>query len=80
MVFVQGGTFTMGCTSERGNDCNSDNEPVHQVTLSSYSIGKYPVTQKQWQAIMGSNRSHFKGDNLPVENVSYYDVQDLLQS
>jgi formylglycine-generating enzyme required for sulfatase activity len=79
MVYVEGGTFTMGCTSEQGNDCDSDERPMHQVTLSSYYIGKYEVTQKQWQDIMGSNPSYFKGDNLPIEQVSWNDVQKFIQ-
>jgi formylglycine-generating enzyme required for sulfatase activity len=54
-------------------------EPVHSVTLSDFSIGKYPVTQKLWQEVMGSNPSHFKGDDLPVEKVSWDDVQDFLK-
>lgn len=43
--------------------------------IHSFYIGKYEVTQAQWEAVMGSNPSHFKGPSLPVENVSYYDVQ-----
>jgi formylglycine-generating enzyme required for sulfatase activity len=79
MVYVQGGTFTMGCTSEQGSACDSDEKPAHQVTLSSYYIGKYEVTQKQWQEITGNNPSYFKGDNLPVEQVSWEDVQDFIR-
>ena len=45
MVFVQGGTFTMGCTDEQGSDCESDEKPAHQVKVSDYYIGKYEVTQ-----------------------------------
>ncbi|MDR3002360.1 MAG: formylglycine-generating enzyme family protein, partial [Fibromonadaceae bacterium] len=71
MIFVQGGTFTMGCTSEQGSDCWDDEKPAHNVTVSDYYIGKFPVTQRQWVAVMGSNPSHFKGDDLPVENVSW---------
>jgi formylglycine-generating enzyme required for sulfatase activity len=78
MVFVEGGTFTMGCTAEQGNDCNNDEKPAHQVTLSSFSIGKYEITQAQWQAVMGSNPSEFKGDSLPVEMVSWDDVQEFI--
>ncbi|MBW7874341.1 MAG: SUMF1/EgtB/PvdO family nonheme iron enzyme [Ignavibacteriales bacterium] len=44
MVFVEGGTFTMGCTSEQGNDCDSDEKPAHQVILSDFYMGKYEVT------------------------------------
>ena len=79
MVFVQGGTFMMGATSEQGSDCDDDDEkPVHQVTLSDFFIGKYPITQKQWEAVMGNNPSFFKGDNLPVENVSWHDAQEFI--
>jgi hypothetical protein len=70
MVYVEGGTFTMGDTAGYGSD---DEKPTHQVTLSSFYIGKYEVTQKQWQDVMGSNPSYFKGDVLPVEKISWYD-------
>jgi formylglycine-generating enzyme required for sulfatase activity len=79
MVFVQGGTFRMGCTAEQQDDCDGDEKPVHEVTLSSYYIGKYEVTQAQWEALMGSNPSKFKGGNLPVENVSWDDVQVFIE-
>ena len=79
MVFVEGGTFTMGCTSEQGDDCFGSEKPSHRVTISDFYIGKYEVTQAQWQAVMGSNTSHFKGDNLPVERVSWDDVQEFIR-
>jgi formylglycine-generating enzyme required for sulfatase activity len=75
MVFVQGGTFTMGCTFEQGGDCESNENPSHQVTVNSFNIGKYEVTQAQWELVMGYNFSSFKGDNQPVNNVSWDDVQ-----
>ena len=75
MVEVKGGTFTMGATLEQGRDAYSNEEPAHQVTLSDYMICKTEVTQELWQAVMGKNRSRFKGDNLPVENVSWNDCQ-----
>ena len=78
MVAVKGGTFTMGCTSEQGGDCYSDEKPTHSVTLSDYYIGKFEVTQELWQAVMGSNPSYFKGNNLPVEKVSWNDVQEFI--
>ena len=78
MVKVEGGTFTMGATLEQGNDAASDEKPAHQVTLSDYYIGRYEVTQKEWQAVMGDNPSKFYGDNLPVENVSWNDCQDFI--
>ena len=78
MVYVSGGTFTMGGTSEQGNDAYDDEKPTHSVTLSSYYICKYEVTQALWRAVMGSNPSYFKGDNLPVECVSWNDCQTFI--
>ena len=78
MVYVSGGTFTMGGTSEQGSDAWYDEKPTHSVTLSSYYICKYEVTQALWRAVMGSNPSHFKGDNLPVEYVSWNDCQTFI--
>ena len=78
MVRVEAGTFTMGATAEMKNPWD-DEKPVHQVTLTNdYYIGKYEVTQRLWQAVMGNNPSNFKGDNLPVEQVSWDDCQDFL--
>ncbi|MDR3268534.1 MAG: SUMF1/EgtB/PvdO family nonheme iron enzyme [Tannerella sp.] len=79
MVLVRGGAFTMGYTSEQGNDCWDYEKPAHRVTVSDFYIGKYEVTQAQWQAVMGSNPSDFKGDNLPVEQVSWDDVQEFIR-
>ena len=78
MVRVEAGTFTMGATAEMKNP--RDNEkPTHRVTLTNdYYIGKYEVTQALWKAVMGNNPSNFKGDNLPVENVSWKDCQKFL--
>ena len=73
MVGVQGGTFQMG-----SNDGDDDEMPVHSVTLSSYYIGQTEVTQALWKAVMGSNPSYFKGDNLPVECVSRDDCQTFI--
>ncbi|MEW6732775.1 MAG: bifunctional serine/threonine-protein kinase/formylglycine-generating enzyme family protein [Acidobacteriota bacterium] len=53
--------------------------PRHRVTVSGFFIGKYQVTQAQWQAVMGNNPSHFKGENLPVENVSWDDAVEFCQ-
>lgn len=78
MVYVSSGTFTMGATSEQGSDAESDEKPTHSVTLSSYYICKYEVTQALWRAVMGSNPSYFKGDNLPVERVSWNDCQTFI--
>ena len=78
MIPVNGGTFTMGATSEM-TDSYSDEKPTHQVTLSSYSIGETEVTQALWKAVMGSNPSNFKGDDLPVECVSWNDCQTFIR-
>ena len=78
MVYVSGGTFTMGATSEQGSEAYDNEKTTHSVTLSSYYICKYEVTQALWQAVMGSNPSYFEGDNLPVENVSWNDCQTFI--
>ena len=78
MVKVEAGTFMMSATSEM-KDPYSDEKPVHQVTLTNdYYMGKYEVTQALWQAVMGSNPSNFKGDNLPVETVNWNDCQEFI--
>ena len=77
MIPVEGGTFTMGATSEMTEPYLWE-KPTHQVTLSSYYIGETEVTQALWQAVMGSNPSEFKGDNLPVEMVSWHDCQTFI--
>ena len=74
MIKVEGGTFTMGATPEM-TDPEDDEKPTHQVTLSPYYIGETEVTQGLWKAVMGNNPSFFKGDNLPVERVSWDDCQ-----
>jgi formylglycine-generating enzyme required for sulfatase activity len=93
MVFVKGGAFTMGCTSEQSN-CDSDEKPTRRVTISDFYIGKYEVTQKQWRAVMGtstdfgsaqsaslSDPSNFKGcDDCPVERVSWNDIQEFIKT
>lgn len=78
MVKVEAGTFMMGETKEMENS-DEDDEPVHQVTLTNdYYIGKYEVTQTLWQVVMGSNPSEIKGNNLPVETVSWDDCQEFI--
>ena len=73
MIPIEGGTFQMGQSAD-GNNVT----PVHSVTLSSYSIGETEVTQALWTAVMGSNPSNWKGDNLPVEKVSWNDCQTFI--
>ena len=78
MVRVEAGTFTMGATAEMKDPCDEEN-PAHRVTLTNdYYIGKYEVTQALWQTVMGNNPSGFKGDNLPVEQVSWDDCQEFI--
>jgi formylglycine-generating enzyme required for sulfatase activity len=71
MVRVPSGSFQMGDTASSGRD---NERPVHTVTLSAFYIGKYEVTQALYKSIMRDNPSKFKGGNLPVEQVSWYDA------
>ena len=75
MIAVEGGTFKMGCND---SDAYDDEKTIHNVTLSSYYIGETQVAQALWKAVMGNNPSYFKGDNLPVENVSWDDCQKFI--
>jgi len=90
MVFVQGGTFTMGFT---GQGFGMPSEVAHQVTLSNFSIGKYPITQGQWTAVMGTTPRQLcsytdkrcqpsvvgEGNNYPMYYVSWHDVQEFIK-
>ncbi len=78
-VLIQPGEFDMGSpANETGR--YDDEGPVHHVTISeAFYLSKYEVTQKQWHEVMGDNPSHFKGDDLPVENVSWDDVQEFIK-
>lgn len=77
MIAVKGGCFLMGDTFGSGS---SDEQPVHEACLDDYSIGKFEVTQEQWQTVMGNNPSFFTacGPNCPVENVSWDDAQEFI--
>ena len=78
MVKVEAGSFNMGATSEMENPFE-DEKPVHRVTLTNdYYIGKYEVTQALWKTVMGNKPSRFKGDALPVEQVSWNDCQKFI--
>ena len=80
MVEVIGGTFMMGATIEQGDSVGNSERPVHEVTLSSYSIGQTEVTQALWEAVMGNNPSRYKGNpNRPVEQVSWSDCQVFVE-
>ena len=89
MIYVEGGTFTMGATSEQGADANKDEKPAHQVTLSGYYIGETVVTQALWKVVIGkqkilgmietdNNPSSFKGGDKPVERVSWKDCHTFI--
>jgi formylglycine-generating enzyme required for sulfatase activity len=72
-VRVESGTFTMGSPSnERGRE--NDESPQHQVTVSAFYIGKYEITQAEYEAVMGTAPSRFKGSNRPVEQVNWNDA------
>jgi formylglycine-generating enzyme required for sulfatase activity len=78
-VAIPAGEFDMGCSPGDG-DCDNDEKPRHRVRISKgFEIGKYEVTQAMWESVMGSNPSDFKGPDLPVEQVSWDDVQQFLR-
>lgn len=88
MVFVEGGTFQMGCTSEQGN-CRDDEKPVHWVTLRDFYVGEFEVTQELWQAVMGTsiyqekNKGNTKwplhgvGPHYPMYYVTDYESEEF---
>src|SRR5215469_7076081 len=79
-VSVPAGQFPMGCSEgAKPVECGADEKPRHTVQITrAFEIGKTVVTQKQWQAVMGSEPSRYKGDTLPVEQVSFQDAQAFL--
>ncbi|MCW5906766.1 MAG: formylglycine-generating enzyme family protein [Chitinophagales bacterium] len=80
MIFVQGGTFTMGCTKEQ-DTCYASEKPAHKVTLSNFYINKYPVTQREWETVMGTRPWFSKNcPECPVEHVSWYDAQSFINT
>ena len=85
MVLINGGTFTMGAPETEEGSRNKE-RPQHEVTVPTFFIGKYQVTQAQWKAVaklpqikteLEPERSYFKGDNRPVEEVSWYDAVEF---
>jgi formylglycine-generating enzyme required for sulfatase activity len=76
MIAIPGGSFVMGSPStEEGRD--SDEGPQRTVTVAPFFMGKYEVTQAQYQAVMGNNPSNFKGAKRPVENVNWYEAVEF---
>ena len=76
MVYIEGGSFMMGSDDR---DAYDDEQPIHRETVGSFSIGKYEVTQKEWKAVMGKNPSFSKGNERPVENVSFDDCMEFIR-
>lgn len=72
LVLIPGGTFTMG--SPAGERQRHEDERAHRVALSPFYLSPYEVTQAEYESVMGANPSHFTGDNLPVETVTWYDA------
>ena len=91
MVGIPGGTFRMGNTpEERGkiikargqayyDQIHSDEEPSHVVRVPDFFMGRYEVTQAHYEAVMGTNPAYFKGNNRPVENLSWDDSQEFIR-
>jgi len=75
MIWVEGGTFTMGSNSEKAS---SVEKPAHQVTLSGFRIGKYEVSQQLFQEVMGWDTSYFPGNGCPVNNLSWLNIQRFI--
>jgi formylglycine-generating enzyme required for sulfatase activity len=78
MIRVEGGSFMMG-SPDNDSDAQGDEKPQHRVTLSDYYIGETQVTQALWEAVMGGNPSLWKGNNLPVEQVSWKVCQEFIK-
>jgi len=79
LVYVPSGCYEMGC-GDWMDECKEDEKPAHKVCLDGFYIGRYEVTQGQWQKIMGENPSDYKaGENHPVEMVSWPDVQEFVE-
>jgi len=76
MASIPGGTFIMGSPDNKGK---ANERPQHQIKVREFFMGKYQITQEQYQAIIGKNPSNFKGTNQPVENVSWNDAVKFCQ-
>ncbi|MEQ8702816.1 MAG: formylglycine-generating enzyme family protein [Phaeodactylibacter sp.] len=91
MVFVEGGSFSMGCTQEQGKDCFDREKPVHKVRVSDFYISKYEVTQSQWEAVMGKDIQYYyensgsgggivgKGPDFPMYYVDWEDANEFIR-
>lgn len=72
LILIKGGTFTMG--SPESENWRSEDEVQHEITVSDFYMSQYEVTQEEYENIMNENPSTFKGNNLPVENITWYDA------
>ncbi len=78
-VAIPAGDFMMGC-SPGDKDCTDPEKPLHHVRLTrGFEMGKYEVTQAQWEAVMGANPSYFRGRELPVDQANFIAVQEFLR-
>ena len=88
MIFVEGGTFTMGCTSEQGGECWSDEKPTRETTVGSFHIGMLEVTQSQWEKVMGTSldqqrskagdsKTYGVGADYPMYYVSWEEANEF---
>lgn len=88
MVYVEGGTFTMGCTREQGKDCDCDESPNRKTTVSSFCIGMLEVTQDQWEKVMGTSiyqqrdsagesTTYGVGPDYPMYYVSWQEAKEF---
>lgn len=78
MKRVSGGSFQMGCDTGQDTNCSTDEQPVHQVSISSFSLSKHEVTQAEWEAVMNANPSTTKCPDCPVNNISYEEAEQFI--
>lgn len=79
MLWVSPGIFTMGSPVDEPGHAYEDGLPFKAHLSKGFWLGKYPVTQKQWQSVMDHNPSYFRGNENPVENISWYEALDFCQ-
>ena len=88
MVYVEGGSYNMGCTGEQGGSCDSDEQTVRYVTVSDFYIGQFEITQAQWQAVMGTSiyqqqskaggsSTYGTGNDYPMYYVSWEEAKEF---
>jgi formylglycine-generating enzyme required for sulfatase activity len=76
MVWVEGGSFSMGSNSEKATSAEG---PEHHVTVAGFRMGKFEVSQKLFQEVMGWDHSYFPGEGVPVNNVSWMNIQRFIE-